>query len=915
MLKLSNIWIVFALLLTSTSWCELNSSSSLVLDSNTKVDQRYYLYSVLEILPDPENKWKIDDILKQEHNFRPNDTAQTGLSSHIYWLRLTIKNRSMQTKKLIYYLYPNHEIEQYSFSSSGEKLYQRTGILVPIPGRSQVLNHDEFSVLPLVIESKSTQTFYFRLACDSKFLMRFTNQKIYGEAFDNDSFSKAFFYKTYWRGIVCGICLQIALYHLIFFVVVGGRIYLFFSVYIFSFVLGDLSFFGFATRILWPNTPEWNFYFLWIVSGVWTVFFIHFSVESLDIKKYAPRCYQITKFLKSITWLSIVVFCVFPGWMSGPLVLFFTMNFAWLFAIAGYLFWKKFSHVRLYFYANILFVLSLSSASFYITMGFSRSLYYVAIADLGVILQMSLFSISIAQKINQIRKEKEVAQLEALQAARKNETLIYEQNLVLEQRVAHRTIELNKAKENAEASSRAKGSFLTNVSHELRTPLNAILGFTQLLHQSQNLPKKEREHLQIVQQSGQHLLKLINEVLHLSKIEAGYLSIEETSFDLHILLEDLKKMFHIKMENKNLQFVTEFSQIPQYIYTDEAKLRQILINLLSNAVKFTSCGEVRLQVKEKHTMSSQSRMTSLITFEVVDTGPGISSREIKKLFDAFVQTETGRLTKEGTGLGLNISQKFAHLLGSEIKVDSSIGQGTTFTFDLQVGISKEVDVKNSDPKNVIGLSPGQTSYRILVVDDNANNRQLLVEILQPLGFEIKEAADGKEAVSLCEQWQPHLIWMDIKMPIMDGYEATRCIRNIPMGKKTIIIALTASSFEEDRTKILAAGCDAFIRKPYNEQEIFKCLQQQLGVEYILHDTAVETSINLKAESLRFESMAQLPKEWLLKFESALTEANVRSMRNLITKIQDQHQDTARVLEKLLTNFQYDEITQWIDNNK
>ncbi|MEO1402345.1 MAG: CHASE2 domain-containing protein [Cyanobacteria bacterium J06635_1] len=406
--------------------------------------------------------------------------------------------------------------------------------------------------------------------------------------------------------------------------------------------------------------------------------------------------------------------------------------------------------------------------------------------------------------------------------------------------IAQQNLKLEQDKIRAEVASQAKSQFLAKMSHELRTPLNTILGYTQLMSQDISLNVQQKESLNIITLSGEHLLNLINDVLEISKIEAGRVVLHKASFDLHNLLETLQAMLVSKAIEKGLKLRIEYdSDVPKFVITDGGKLRQVLINLLNNAIKFTSAGEVTLRVSQRPPPSPSSPPLSpeivSLHFEVKDTGPGISADEVSTLFDIFSQGKAGQSAFEGVGLGLPISQQLVNLMGGEITVDTGPHQGATFQFDIQTRSSDVPQTSAPPPRQRVSLAPDQPSFRILIAEDEPISRKLLTKLLTSLGFEVSTATNGQEAVELWESWQPHLIWMDMQMPVMDGCEATRQIRAMMMGEKLsfspIIIALTASAFEADRARSLAAGCDDFVSKPFRRDEILTKMSQYLGVRY------------------------------------------------------------------------------------
>ncbi len=534
--------------------------------------------------------------------------------------------------------------------------------------------------------------------------------------------------------------------------------------------------------------------------------------------------------------------------------------------------------------------------------GFDELVYFEALGDVPIfdrdeVRRTMNFLVELTVVVGELGVER-LRTLRAQEATRRD----------LEDQVAARTRQLSEAKEAAEVANRAKSIFLANMSHELRTPLNAILGFARIMERDPLFPDSQRHNLDTVNRAGEHLLSMINDVLDMSKVEAGRMQVEPVPFDLHQLLRDLATMTSVRAEAKGLHFLLEpAAALPRYLVSDQGKLRQVLINLLGNAVKFTDQGGAALRA-DGVTAEDGARW---LVIEVEDTGRGVPEDKLEAIFEPFIQACSSP-EERGTGLGLAISRRLVELMGGTLELSSTLGVGSLFRLRLPlVEASPEAIPEARAPRRIVGLAPGQRAdLRVLSVEDNADNRDLLRAVLQNVGLDVREARNGAEGVEAFRQWRPHCVFMDIRMPVMDGREAVARIRRLPGGDACRIIAVSASTFLEQVERVIADGFDDFLRKPYRDLEVYRMLERHLDVRFAYEDDRDAPPVPLPVVDAA--RMAALPEAWRERFQEASLLGQLDEMERLVDALAEREPEVAAALRALVLALDLERILELLE---
>ncbi|OWW20470.1 hybrid sensor histidine kinase/response regulator [Noviherbaspirillum denitrificans] len=773
-----------------------------------------------ETLEDKEQKWTIDQVsspgFQAQYNQPPqkNDSINYGLTRSAIWLRMTVSNTSgTDLDRMLEVAFTHlHHVDFYVPEGSGFR-HIATGHSKPFAERP--VNHRNF-VFPLHIPAGAKITYYMRVATG-------TTLDIPTQLWEPKVFEHESLHEYIGQALYFGMLLALGLYNLLLFASMRDRTYLYYVMFVGANALSVIAFSGVAYQFLWPNQPQWSMISSMIGFALTGITLMLFQRKLLATEVTVPVLDKVMLGMIGLNVLQMIGFWALPYHSiisTGITLDMLNMVLALVVGIACKARGQRSARFFLLAFSCLVFTAVLTALRSFGIKGIPNFIMVYGI-QIGSALEMLLLSLALADRFNQMKRDKEIAQQQLVDSLKRSER-------ILEQRVAERTTELLRsnrelvehekaleaAKEVAEEASRMKSAFLANMSHEIRTPMNAVIGMAYLALRT-DLTGKQRDYVEKIHRAAVSLLGLINDILDFSKIEAGKLSIEKTDFTLHDVLSNVSTVTSQRAAEKGLRYMFDVADdVPVHLNGDPLRLSQILINLISNAIKFTQEGKVQLRCS----VVSTGLVSVDLRFEVEDTGIGMSPEQMGKLFQAFTQADDSTTRKYGgTGLGLAISRRLVEMMEGTMSVQSQEGAGSTFSFTLRFGLGAQTTASlPSLPERLLGC-------RVLVVDDNPAAREILTNLVDGFGLQVNavsSAADAMIAIRHADLGMPYdLVLADLGMPGMNGAELAHAIRKAGLAHIPKVILVTAFGRDDVLRQSENAPIDAVLYKPIDQSQL------------------------------------------------------------------------------------------------
>lgn len=825
----------------------------------------------------PLVNWR--NLTEQRNNF--------GHSTSVFWLRLEINNYSAYQDWILCSKKPLNFLDVYLIQ--GNRIVYESHVGTKIAYEKRDIPHSYF-LFPLSLQQQHSYVLYICVASepilgiDIHLYEKYQFWQIASQDYSNQMF-------------IFGCLFVLVLYNAAIGYFTRNIKYLFYVLYLALLTLFLMQQEGFLATFLPIHTIDNELHAFLAMAGVafFTMFIYYFFLVGIHFP-YIKNIFIIALFLFPILWcLYVIKVIVFHYCIKAVLVLVGILTVS-----IPRMTWKMYKTNRsvLYFAIGWLSLCFGTIIHMLYTEGYiDQKTWYENFYRYLFVFEGVLFSLALANRINEQKEEKLRLQIELY-------TYQEQEKFRLQQMVNEQTAKLEEAMIKTQKASEAKSEFLANMSHELRSPLNAIIGFGQIIQRDSKEPNV-LNYMKIIQSSSEHLLDVINQVLELSRIESQKETLNISDFDLHEMLRLLEKMFSLQAREKNLDLQFNIKKVPQFVRSDKAKLRQVIINLLTNAIKFTEQGHVYFIADHKEPLAFSDTQTHL-QFTVEDSGCGIEHKEFPQIFQPFAQTASGKELQKGTGLGMFISRSFVRMLGGDITVESTVDKGTRFCFDIVVNVIKSTTRRNRVAFADIGKIKvaQQSAKKILIVDDREYNRAMLENILQPLGFDTYQAVNGKQAIEAWKSSLASVVLMDMRMPVMDGYEATKRLKNL--DNSTVVIAVTASAFVEDEQAIRSAGCDDILIKPVNATQLLEVINKYIKLEHI--DKVQKDQNNVVVSDV-------LCQEQIDTLKQAAIEADIEQIDKIIRSIPPQYATLRATLNNYVHKFDYEKIVNMIDHGQ